>query len=171
MSAFREAFAVRDADKRIVQTVDGERVVPGRYSSQRRGDETSLRRDLSADLVALLNTVDLASTVDLTGLEQVRKSILNYGISDVGRLTSDEARVAQIKDDLRAALVQFEPRLNPASLQIERSEADDDDVNQRVRFEVSAEMFCKPTDVSIDFVAEIDVGSGKINLTRLPGVA
>lgn len=42
MSAFREAAAARDARKRMVQTVAGERIVPGRHSSQRKGDESVL---------------------------------------------------------------------------------------------------------------------------------
>jgi type VI secretion system protein ImpF len=41
-------------------------------------------------------------------------------------------------------------------------------VNQRIRLVVSAEMACKPLDVPIEFVAEIDVGSGKVQLSRLP---
>ncbi|WP_274627902.1 type VI secretion system baseplate subunit TssE [Arvimicrobium flavum] len=169
MSAFREAFAARDARKRIVQTVSGERIVPGRHSSQRRGDEGALRRDLAIDLMALLNTIDLGSSVDLENYAHVRRSIVNYGLSDVGRLTSEEERVNLIRDDLRTALVQFEPRLNPETIHIERDEKVDDE--QRVRFTVSVEMFCRPADLAVEFVAEVDVGSGKINLSRLPDTA
>lgn len=166
MLAFREAAVARDARKRVVQTVGGERVVPGRHSSQRKGDEAALKRDLSLDLIALLNTVELGASVDLDGLDHVKKSILNYGLRDIGRLTSEERQVYLIRDDLRAALVQFEPRLNPETIQIERGETEDAD--QRIRFVVAVEMFCKPTDVSVDFVADLDVGSGKISLSRLP---
>ncbi|MCC6204001.1 MAG: GPW/gp25 family protein [Hyphomicrobiales bacterium] len=166
MSAFREAAAARDARKRMVQTVAGERIVPGRHSSQRKGDEASLKRDLSVDLVALLNTIELGASVDLDGLDNVRRSIINYGLRDIGRLTSEDRRVDQIKDDLRTALMQFEPRLNPETIQIERNDSEDSD--QRIRFFVAVEMFCKPTDVSVDFVADLDVGSGKISLSRLP---
>lgn len=169
MSAFRDAFVARDAQKPVVQTVGGERVVPGRHASQRRGDEAALRRDLSVDLIALLNTVELGATVDLGGLDHVGKSIINYGLRDIGRLTSEDNQVELISEDLRAALIHFEPRLNPESIQIERNETDD--VNQRIRFAVAAEMFCKPTDVAIDFIAELDVGSGKISLSRLPETA
>jgi type VI secretion system protein ImpF len=151
MSAFREAFAARDAKKRVIQTVGGERVVPGRHSTQRRGDELALRRDLSIDL------------------GYVRRSILNYGLNDVGRLTSEDAQIELIKDDLRTALTQFEPRLNPETILIERDE--DVDEGQRVRFTVAVEMFARPMDLSVDFIAEVDVGSGKISLSRLPDVA
>jgi type VI secretion system protein ImpF len=169
MSAFREAFAARDAQRRVVQTVGGERVVPGRHSSQRRGDEAALKRDLSIDLAALLNTIELGATVDLGELDYVRRSVINYGLRDIGRVTSDETRVELIGEDLQSALMHFEPRLNRETIHIERSETDD--VNQRIRFTVTVEMFCKPTDVAIDFVAEVDVGSGKISLSRLPETA
>lgn len=170
MSAFRDAFGARDAKKRAFSVVDGERVIPGRHSSQRKGDEAALKRDLTTDLLALLNTIDLGSVIDLTDLSHVQNSILNYGLPDVSGLTSEEQRVSVIADDLAKCLKQFEPRLNPETLHIER-EQEFDDVNQRVRFSVSVEMFCSPTDVPIDFVAEIDIGSGKIHLMRLPGMA
>ena len=38
----------------------------------------------------------------------------------------------------------------------------------RVSFSVTAEMACSPLDLPMEFVAEVDVGSGKIQLTRLP---
>lgn len=166
MSAFREAFVARDARKRVAETVGGERVVPGRHSTQRRGNEATMRRDLSVDLASLLNTIDLASAVDLRDLRHVANSIVNYGLRDVGSLTSQEEEVDRIKDDLKRAFLNYEPRLNPDSIQVERDETIDD-VNQRLRFSVSAEMFFRPANVLIDFVAEIDVGSGKINLSRL----
>lgn len=165
MSAFREAFTARDAKKRLHETVGGERVVPGRHSTQRRGDEAALRRDLSIDLVSLLNATNFGSSVDLGGLENVRRSILNFGLNDFARLTSDDSRTELIGEELREALIQFEPRLNPETLHIGRDEEAADD--HRLRFIVEAEMFCQPADVSVDFVAEVDLGSGKISLSRL----
>ena len=41
-------------------------------------------------------------------------------------------------------------------------------MTQRIRFTVTAEMSCKPLDIPIEFVAEVDIGSGKVQLTRLP---
>lgn len=167
MSAFREAFAARDSGKRIVHTLGGERVVPGRHSSQRRGDEAALRRDLATDLAALLNTVELDATVNLDRFEYVRRSILNYGLRDISRLNGEKEQADKIQDDLRTALVRFEPRLNPDTIHIERDE-EAEESDQRVRFRVAVEMFCNPIDVSIDFIAEVDTGSGKLSLSRLP---
>ena len=171
MFAFRDAFDVRDAKKRLEERVGGERVLSGRGSLKRRGaDETVLKRNLAVDLLALVNTIDLGSAVDLTDLDYVGRSVLNFGLYDVAHLTSEEVGVDAIARNLSAALVQHEPRLNAETLRVERDKGFDD-VNQRVRFTVSAEMACDPLDVPIEFVAEIDVGSGKVLLSRLPAVS
>lgn len=170
MAAFRETFAARDARDSSVTVVDGERVIEGRQSRQRRGDETALKRDLSIDLTALLNTIDLASSIDLRGLPEVSRSILNYGMPDVTHLTSQEVGIDKIRDQLATALKIYEPRINPDTLHVDKQILTDD-VNQRVRFAVSGEMFFSPLDVAVEFVAELEINSGKMNLTRLPAPA
>jgi type VI secretion system protein ImpF len=167
MSAFREAFEARDAKDVQVRIVDGEKVIEGRQSRQRRGDEVALKRDLAVDLLALVNTINLNSTLDLQEASYVRKSVLNYGLPDISHMTSLDASVEQIRDQLITALKTYEPRILPETLIVDK-EIVKDDVNQRVRFAVSCEMFCTPVDVAMDFVAELEVSSGKINLSRLP---
>ena len=168
MFAFRDAFDAKDARKRIEERRDGEKVISGRGSLKRRGaDETALKRNFAVDLLALVNTVDLASVIDLDDLEHVGRSVLNFGLYDVAHLTSEEVGVEAVARGLSAALLNHEPRLNPETLNVVR-EQNFDEVNQRIRFTVSAEMSCAPLDVPIEFVAEIDIGSGKVQLTRLP---
>jgi type VI secretion system protein ImpF len=169
MFAFRDAFNRGDAGKRLDNRVGGERVISERGSLRRRGAEEALvKENFSLDLLSLVNTVNLASAVDLTGLEYVEKSVLNFGLADITHLTSEESGVSDVSRNLLASLVEHEPRLHSDTLRVERSESTDD-VNQRVRFVVSGELACRPLDIPIEFVAEVDVGSGKVQLTRLPG--
>jgi type VI secretion system protein ImpF len=167
MSAFRDAFEHRDAKEHSAKIVDGERVIEGRQALQRRGDEVALKRDLSIDLVNLLNTIDFASVVDIRQLSYVNNSVLNYGLTDVTHLTSDEVGVNDIRDQLLRALKNHEPRINPESITVEKQILRDD-INQKVRFAVAGEMFFSPVDVAVDFVAELEISSGKMALTRLP---
>lgn len=170
MFAFRDAFRQRDANKQEDIRVDGERIVADRSLLRRRGtDETLLKRDLATDLGALVDTINLASSTDLQGLDYVRKSVLNHGLDDLTHVTLESKNVDDIGRQLKAAILHHEPRLSPDTLAIERSE--DDEVNQKVRFRVRAEMLSKPLDIAIEFVAEVDVGAGKILLPRLPGSA
>jgi type VI secretion system protein ImpF len=168
MSAFREAFEARDSSETPVRTVDGERVIEGRGNRLRRTDEIALKRDLSIDLIALLNTVNLSSAEPLDNHSYVRDSVLNFGLPDITRLSSDEIGVDGIRDEIIRALVLYEPRIISDTIRVEK-ELKFEEADQRVRFSVSCEMSCLPADLAVDFVAELEVSSGKVNLTRLPG--
>ncbi len=167
MYAFRSAFEAGDSAKSVEIRDGGDRVLAGRRSAYRRGaDETALRRDLVIDLVSLLNTIDLGSTVELDDLDYVQKSIVNYGLYDVAHLTSEDKAVGEIGKDLAAAIAHYEPRLRTETLAVER-DTQFDDVDQKVRFLVSAEMVCAPLDVPVEFIADVDTSTGKISLTKL----
>ena len=168
MLAFREAFREGDAAKRIEERVAGERVVSARGSLRRRGaDEALLRRDLATDLLSLVNTINLGSALDISDLDYVKRSIVNYGLPDLTALTSLEEGVAEIGEHFKIALLAHEPRLRPESIHVEQN-TDVEDETHRVRFSVSAEMACTPFDLPTEFVAEVDTGSGNLRLTRLP---
>lgn len=166
MFAFRDAYEKQDADKAEDVRVDGERVISERNSIRRRGtEETLLRHDLTRDLSSLLDTTDLASATDIEEFEYVRKSILNFGIYDLTHVILNADATDEVMDNLRRALLQHEPRLQPESLLITRTDTSDD-VGQRVRFSIRAEMMCKPLDIPVEFVAELDSSSGKVVVTQ-----
>lgn len=168
MLAFREAFEEGDAKKRIEERVGGERVVSGRGALKRRGaGEALLKRDLAVDLLSLANTIDLASAVDISGLDYVKRSVVNFGLPDFAALTSQEAGVDEVGQMLRTALLAHEPRLRPETIHVEKT-VDVDDETHRVSFQVTAEMASSPLDLPMEFVAEVEVASGKVQLTRLP---
>ena len=83
MHVFRTAHEAKDAKRIIDQRNEaGERVIAGRRLRARQIiTESMLRREVSRDLDALLNTVALDATVDMENAPQVRKSILNFGLS------------------------------------------------------------------------------------------
>ncbi len=91
MHAFRAAHEAKDAASKIdVRTDGGERVIAGRRLRPRQAiTEQMLRREVARDLDALLNTVAMESTVDMTNAPYVRKSILNFGLPDISSLTID----------------------------------------------------------------------------------
>jgi type VI secretion system protein ImpF len=168
MLAFRESFQAGDARSRLEERVAGERVLSARGSLRRRGaDEVLLKRDLATDLMSLVNTIDLASAVDITDLDYVKKSVVNFGLPDLSALTSLEAGVSEIGQHLKTALLSHEPRLRPESVHVEQTGQADDETH-RISFSVSAEMACSPLDLPTEFVAEVDTSSGSVRLTRLP---
>jgi len=91
MYVFRAAHDANDAAKKVdLRNEAGDRIVAFRRMRARQAiTEAMLRREVSRDLEALLNTVAMESSVDMTDVPHVRKSILNFGIPDVTRRTID----------------------------------------------------------------------------------
>ena len=162
MHAFREAHRVRDAKKQIdLRDADGERIIAGRRQSGRPISESALRQEVGDDLQVLFNTIALGSTVDLSGLEQVRGSILNFGLPDIAHRSFEEAGVDDISEEIRAALVRFEPRLLPDTIHVSR-DTSADPAALKVRFVVRAVLRCEPADVGVEFVTNVDLDTGRV---------
>lgn len=164
MYAFRDAHEARDAKVSSTTYEDGERVLSERAAMRRRGaNEAQLKKNLYLDLVHLSNTINLDAALDLEGLDYVAKSVLNYGVVDLSNLTSEDADVAKISQRLANALVACEPRFVPESMHVKMRDKFDD-VNQKLLFDIQCEMACKPVDIPLEFAAELDIGSGKMQL-------
>ena len=168
MNVFRQAARDRDAkasDDEV--TDDGGRVLSRRTIQRRDGaSEDVLRRNLLEDLTSLLGTINLETVQDLSEFPYVQRSILNYGILELSRTSTDDVNNSSLLRDLKTALLRHEPRLVDENVKVSlrRDEADS---RQRVGFHVTAEMTAKPVDVPMEFVAEIDVGVGKVALQQV----
>lgn len=167
MHAFRAAHAARDATQRQdLRDEHGERVLAGRRASARAlVNEIVLRREVSRDLEALLNTVNLNSTQRLDGYDDVAASILNFGIPDIAHRTIDEEGVDEIVGEIETAIRTYEPRIAARSIAVRRDTTIGTD-ELKVRFVVSAEMLMSPENVPVEFVADVEVDSGKIVVNR-----
>ena len=167
MHAFRAAHRERDAAVRVDIREDGERVLaPRRVTTRAPINETELRRLVGSDISALLNTVNLDSVEDLANAPEVRKSILNFGFPDLASISIDENKVLGVAKQLETALRDFEPRLAPQSIKVRRDETVSAE-ELGVRFLVSAELRADPVDVPMEFIAELELDSGKIKIDRL----
>jgi type VI secretion system protein ImpF len=168
MSAFRAAAEERDAKKTVdLRDESGERVLAGRVAVGRAAiSENRLRAELSRDLGTLLNTVNLESTVDFGPHDAARQSILNYGLPDIAHRTIDESGVDDIHQEIRKALLLYEPRLVRDSLRVER----DRSIGAHelaVRFTVRADMVADPVNIPVEFFAEMQSGAGKVVVSRI----
>lgn len=169
MHAFRAAHRAKDArkplDLRDQET--GERVIAGRRASGRGTvNEKTLRGEVSQDLEALFNTVNLAASEDISGHPEVLGSILNFGIPDIVHRTIDEEGVEDIVQELELALKRFEPRIVPRSLNVRR-DTSIDKTELKVRFIVVADLHMNPENIPVEFIADVEVDSGKIAINRL----
>jgi len=163
MFAFREAHLDKDAKVSLdLRDAGGERVIANRRAAPRAAiTEAKLRREIAIDLESLVNTINLASALDLSGYDHVRKSILNHGFPDLTRLSIDEHRVDLIREDMAAVLLSYEPRLIRNSIAVERDDTLDAG-ELKVRFLVRADLNCEPLNIPVQFVADLELDTGKM---------
>lgn len=168
MLAFRSAYAARDAKKKIdLRDEHGERIIAGRRASGRTPiSETVLRREVARDLELLMNTIAFELTQDLTGYGRVKQSILNYGFPDIAHRSIDEISVDDVKDEIEAILMNYEPRLERKTIRASRDNSIGSE-QLKLRFVVHADLRCEPLNVPVEFIADVDLDSGGIQINRL----
>lgn len=161
----RDAAFRRNGGDTQSSTDPDENVLSAAVEMRRRGlTEAEFRQSVVDSLTDIVNTVDLQSSEDIRDLEYVSRSILNYGIYDLTHLTSEEAGLSVIEQNVTAALVNFEPRIVKESVQVTR-EVVFNDVNQSLRLSIFAELSSKPMEIPVEFVAEVDMSMGKVTIS------
>jgi type VI secretion system protein ImpF len=166
MWAFR---AMDDPDYKAAQerqkaSASGKGLKSGRRLSRAYGvSEQALLAEVRRDLQALLNTVNLNSTQDLSDFPEVENSILNFGLPDLSVHVVDTIQIERLADDIREALIRFEPRMEPRNLQVIRDQDVESDTF-KVRFIIKAEIRCDPVRVSSEFIADVDPAFGRIKI-------
>ena len=168
MYAFRAAHEKRDAKQKLdLRDEGGERVIAARRVTTRGPiSESGLRREVMSDLINLLNSTNLDAAEDLSATPAVKRSILNYGFPDLASRTLDENGVRDVAREIEVALADFEPRLARQSIHATR-DMTIDDAELRVRFVVKADLRARPVNVPVEFIAEVELDSGKIKLDRV----
>ena len=167
MHVFREAAGKKDATSDGATYKEGEREISQRTIARRHGaDQGSLKAHLNEDLAKLMHTIRLDAALDISKHKYVGKSVLNFGMDDMANMSSNSENRGHLERRLRQALIDHEPRLIPESIEVSMRDQDKD-LSQKLAFNISADLAANPVDVPLEFVAEIDVGGGKVNLSKL----
>lgn len=167
MGVFRSAHEAHDATKREDRRDEsGERIIAGRRSIGRNAiSEAELQAAVARDLEILMNTVNFASSTDISEFPEVSRSVLNHGFPDLVHRTIDEGSLREVGDEIETALAAFETRLVPGSVSVVKDEeiaAGD----LKVRFIVRAALRYDTYNVPVEFVADLERETGKILIGR-----
>lgn len=157
------------AQARQKEAPDRQKIRSGRQLSRSYGvSEQTLLAEVRRDLQVLMNTVNLNSAQDLSDFPEVQKSILNFGLPDLSVHLVDTTSISQLATDIRDALLRFEPRMDPRTLQVVRDEDVEADTF-KVRFIIKAEIHCDPVRIGSEFIADVDPAVGRIKIVGATG--
>lgn len=164
---FRQAFEENDSHKRATAVDEkGVRVaeVSKRSTARRVGvDEQTLRDHVRDHLATLMNSIRLDAVESLDDFPETKASVLNYGFQDLSNLSRDEITGHEISRSIRQSLIDHEPRLVPASVNVKVTT--EGDVQQRVSVLVTADLIADPADIPIEFQADVDTDAGKVSMS------
>jgi type VI secretion system protein ImpF len=127
-------------------------------------NDAQLREQVRRDLSWLFNTTQLAAGTDLAPYPQVQSSILNYGIADLTGRSLGSIKPADLEQDVRTALLHYEPRLLPDSLQISVKPGKKPFAAAALVVEIKAELHAEPLPLALHVRTEIDVETGRVTI-------
>ena len=116
------------------------------------------------DLRWLLNSACHLPWEDIREFPHVARSVLNYGTRDLAGVTTDNLDGLDLERQYREAIINFEPRIVPDSLQVRLVHADRSEVG-RVGFEIKGHLWALPHPERIYFRTEIDLETGVCEIT------
>jgi type VI secretion system protein ImpF len=129
-----------------------------------------LRTAVLRDLRWLLNTVNLATTDELTAHPQVARSTLNFGVRALAGKRMSEIDWIDVEDSIRAAIGTFEPRIQPSTVDV-RCVTDTATLEHHnvLSMEIKGMLWCVPHPMEFLFRTDIDLESGHMDLRDLGG--
>ncbi len=128
------------------------------------------RQCVLRDISFLLNTTNAESETDLGGADNVRTSVVNFGVLALsGRHLVDDDL-----DDVRQAIEQairtFEPRVLPQSLQVKILPSQDSyRTHNQMTMEIRGQLWSEPYPIDLLLRSRVDLESGQILLEDLLG--
>ena len=133
-----------------------------RVISKRRLREAVLR-----DLTWLFNTTRLDADMDPVKLPYARRSVINYGLPALSGQTSSSLEVTELERAVRQAILDFEPRILPASVRVRALEAGNFENHNVIGVEISGQLWAQPVPIDLLVRTEIDLETGQVEVADL----
>jgi type VI secretion system protein ImpF len=128
-----------------------------------------LRESVIRDLAWLLNTVHLASLVDLDDYPEVAHSVLNYGMPDLAGKTVSSTDVGALERQLRQSISDYEPRILSETLQVRAILSEDQMNHNAIRFLIEGVLWAHPMPLQLYLKTEVDLDSGSVSIEEVSG--
>jgi type VI secretion system protein ImpF len=97
-----------------------------------------------------------------------RRSVINFGLPALSGQTASTVEIQDLERDLKQAILDFEPRILPETLEVralvELSELDHHNV---IGIEIHGQLWAQPVPLDLLIRTEIDLETGKVHLSDL----
>ncbi|MFD1804228.1 type VI secretion system baseplate subunit TssE [Mixta tenebrionis] len=134
-------------------------------ANQRLISHSTLRRHVLRDLQWLFNTINNEAQHDLQAFAEVRRSVLNFGVSPLAGQRMSDIEWNDVQSKLTEAIVNFEPRILPQGLQVRCiSDTKSLDLHNVLSIEIKGRLWCVPYPLEFLFRTDVDLENGYFEL-------
>jgi type VI secretion system protein ImpF len=130
--------------------------------------KSRLRQAVLRDLAWLFNATRLEAGVDLSAVPQAQRSVINFGLPALSGKSANAIDVHDLEKAIRDAIVEFEPRILPGTLQVKAVvEASALDHHNVIGVEIHGHLWAQPVPLELLVRTEIDLETGKVEMADL----
>lgn len=125
---------------------------------------TKIRQSVLRDLSWLLNTANFEAVQDLAKYPQVKRSVLNYGMSDLAGKVVSNTDVLEMENTLKQAILSFEPRILRKTLRLRVTASDEPMDKNALVFEIQGDLWAQPLPEPLYLKTVIDLDMNQVNI-------
>lgn len=130
--------------------------------------KTRMRQAVLRDLAWLFNATKLERGSDLATVPYARRSVINFGLSAHSGQTASSLEIEDLEQDVRQAILDFEPRILPESLEVkalvELSALDHHNV---IGIQIHGQLWAQPVPLELLIRTEFDLETGNVQISDM----
>lgn len=127
--------------------------------------QAEYRRSVLRDLHWLLNASAAGTSLDLEGLDEVQRSVVNFGLPPFAGQRLSELDWPAVVASVRVAIERYEPRIHPASLEVKPLlQSDGAGIHNMVGLEIKAQLWAQPFPLELLLHSHMDLESGTVRV-------
>jgi len=126
-----------------------------------------LRQAVLRDLAWLFNTTTLGGE-ELAGFPFAAHSVINFGLPALSGETASTLDIIELEQSIRQAIVDFEPRIDPASLRVEAVVTDLQlDRHNVISVQIRGDLWAYPVPLELLLRTDVDLETGQVEIRDL----
>lgn len=129
--------------------------------------KSRLRQSVLRDLAWLFNATKLETGRNLSNFPYARRSVLNFGLPSLSGNTASSMDITDLARSIREAILTYEPRILPATLEIRTTEGGDLEHHNVIGVEIRGELWAQPVPLEFLVHTEFDLETGKVRIAEM----
>lgn len=135
---------------------------------QRVMSKSRMRQAVLRDLAWLFNATRLEAEMDLAHVPYAQRSVINFGLPSLSGKPASSLEVPDLERAIRQAIIDFEPRILPNTLEVKALiETHDLDHHNVIGVQIHGQLWAQPVPLELLIRTEIDLETGKVQIADL----